>query len=1016
MATFRYFIIGGDGKTYPQQIYVNEGRFNNFNDFQAEAQRLINTELQDSGAVQLTLPDLSTGQETLVPEAQKNYNRSNGTTNLGGRTINLTNPAGASIYQGGSSPLLPAGSNIPTLPGMLNASSPETNPSTFYGDVNTGYGAATPGMANSAGQTEATLNTQRQAEIDRQLGVGGFSQGSIPFYGAGDGPQNVLRDSARGSGIPITREESSATSGGPLDTDFMAESAGAMAGFGESASELEKRRETEQEQERQAEIDLEKQNEFYDTGNYRSEGYPGEARLLKEIEKNGTIYRQYEFNLTGERGKTAYSGYFIVAPGKDNIYNDAFRFEYPITDEAFEKGVDWGGININDFAFTNEQDNSNIILSGIFTNFKNKATSERENSLSSIFKDLGRDYQIDASKLDTGNFGSFLGKEEIQFEAGDEIEQKAEGIDETLKGSGFVSEVGGDGPKTIVATDGSIVNTDNITSVKSAPTYSGASLENFFKEIGFNVPKENGSDINIDRFTSFPGFPSELLDPANLFIEVEEITTIPDPTDPSGLKTVEQRSTRFVANPAIEAAIQIYAENLRTRTDLQKSSDDTLQAQINATGGKAGPADGLNPVDLANLERELQTISSTGGRLASVSRGEGDSAELVQELTQLGQQELTQEAVRASGGLLGGFYSPLDAQGNPLESGGQRFVQGFNPQELLQSQQQQELDRIQAQNIPSILQAQLEAQQLGQQQSQNEAQRRAGILGQLSDIYSNPAQLAAIVRSGGNPLTQLQNELNRALPTGSTSSPFNIPQNLTNMPTASTSLSTSGIPTTMPATTTNAPQEINNRAETDAAVAEAQNFAQVNDPTTNQTIKISASSAPGNTPQRVDENGMVVAIEGAFYTIENVATGLVEERFIPNTEIRNYGLQDPFVFGQIANSINYQGPAKEFFGLTDENVNTALVEAGRLPAPTITDAATSPRFDTPDIPIYNPQMTEADIPLSNYGQQTLFGSAAVEGLAPDEVARRAAGFTPGGSSPLQGYFGGNPLGERAGVL
>ena len=70
-------------------------------------------------------------------------------------------------------------------------------------------------------------------------------------------------------------------------------------------------------------------------------------------------------------------------------------------------------------------DNSNIILSGIFTNFKNKATSERENSLSSIFKDLGRDYQIDASKLDTGNFGSFLGKEEIQFEAGDEIEQKA---------------------------------------------------------------------------------------------------------------------------------------------------------------------------------------------------------------------------------------------------------------------------------------------------------------------------------------------------------------------------------------------------------------------------------------------------------------------------------------------------------------------------------------------------------------------------------------------------------------
>ena len=772
MATFRYFIIGGDGKTYPQQIYVNEGRFNNFNDFQAEAQRLINTELQDSGAVQLTLPDLSTGQETLVPEAQKNYNRSNGTTNLGGRTINLTNPAGASIYQGGSSPLLPAGSNIPTLPGMLNASSPETNPSTFYGDVNTGYGAATPGMANSAGQTEATLNTQRQAEIDRQLGVGGFSQGSIPFYGAGDGPQNVLRDSARGSGIPITREESSATSGGPLDTDFMAESAGAMAGFGESASELEKRRETEQEQERQAEIDLEKQNEFYDTGNYRSEGYPGEARLLKEIEKNGTIYRQYEFNLTGERGKTAYSGYFIVAPGKDNIYNDAFRFEYPITDEAFEKGVDWGGININDFAFTNEQDNSNIILSGIFTNFKNKATSERENSLSSIFKDLGRDYQIDASKLDTGNFGSFLGKEEIQFEAGDEIEQKAEGIDETLKGSGFVSEVGGDssgasplglgGPGQILDQTGNIARIEDVPG-EFLDFEINEALSNFLAtspSLSLNLPVDaQGNRRNITP-EDFPGFPAEILDPNNLFIRVTETTSIPDADG----NMIPATTTKVVPNPAVELLLAQYAERIRGLTDLQGSADDILQAQISASGGFfGGPTGSLDIGQLEDLERETRSIQASGGRLVqeAIVDAEGNRTGQYKEiLTPLGQAELDeataarqqllqQEALRQSGGLLGGFYSPLDAQGNPLEAGQQRFIGGLTPQQLL-GRQEEEARRARQQEI-EILERQRERDLQLARINQAPQQFR-----NIADLYSNPVQLAAIVASGGSPLLRGQ--------------------------------------------------------------------------------------------------------------------------------------------------------------------------------------------------------------------------------------------------------------------
>jgi hypothetical protein len=75
-----------------------------------------------------------------------------------------------------------------------------------------------------------------------------------------------------------------------------------------------------------------------------------------------------------------------------------------------------------------------------------------------------------------------------------------------------------------------------------------------------------------------------------------------------------------------------------------------------------------------------------------------------------------------------------------------------------------------------------------------------------------------------------------------------------------------------------------------------------------------------------------------------------------------------------------------------------------------------PRFTAPDVPFYNPQMTEADIPLTNYGQQGIFGAAAAEGIAPDEVALRASRFTPGAGDPLQGYLGGSPLGERAGIL
>jgi hypothetical protein len=346
----------------------------------------------------------------------------------------------------------------------------------------------------------------------------------------------------------------------------------------------------------------------------------------------------------------------------------------------------------------------------------------------------------------------------------------------------------------------------------------------------------------------------------------------------------------------------------------------------------------------------------------------------------------------------------------------------------LAQQQSQELRRIQAQNIPSVLQAQLEAQQLGQQQSQAEAQRRAGILGQLADIYSNPAQLAAIVRSGGNPLTQLQNELNRALPVSGTS-PLNIPENLLNMPTGAVG----EIPADTPIdngtpTQTTTPVSATDTSSADLAMAQ-RNIAStinVNDPQTGERLKMRASSSPGQPEYEVDptdpEGRRVRPVQGAFYTIEKT-DGTTEERFIRNSQLGNYGVSDPLVFNTLASSPNYAGPPKEFFGLTDESITTALTEAGRIPTTTppptqvpTPEPTTLPRFTAPDVPFYNPQMTEADIPLTNYGQQGIFGAAAAEGIAPDEVALRASRFTPGAGDPLQGYLGGSPLGERAGIL
>ncbi len=84
--------------------------------------------------------------------------------------------------------------------------------------------------------------------------------------------------------------------------------------------------------------------------------------------------------------------------------------------------------------------------------------------------------------------------------------------------------------------------------------------------------------------------------------------------------------------------------------------------------------------------------------LTSEIRTEDGRAQLFEELSPLAKQDLTQEVLRQTGGRVGGYF---DAQGNFVE--GETFEQFLTSQrQEADRQQQRDLERIQAQNVPSI--------------------------------------------------------------------------------------------------------------------------------------------------------------------------------------------------------------------------------------------------------------------------------------------------------------------------
>ena len=785
---FRYYIIGGDGNTYEQQVEVDDRAGRSFTQLEADAQRQINNQLAESGATQLTLPDTNRGTNNYVPEVQRNFDPRTGTSNVGGRTINLSNPNAPTITQGCTSPLLPSGANIPPAvqPRITMTSSGNTG-STFYGDAGpVNYGAATPGFANSAGQTSAG---NVPFDINNQLMMQGATQGPAPspfaFNPEFSAPGTIdtrtpVRefegDVMEGGGGPIFAPPSTTLEPEPeIETDINA-----------LPSELTRINE-------QSVVGL--SGADFDTV-FR--------RLIEEkTASDGSLYRLYSYGLS--EGQLNAGGIetiaFLVEGGKENDYTQPFNNEVAVSPQTYERSPNILQLTPNDLLgygtsaeyFNNGGNRTDTIALNVYSreNYKDQEKIpdwyKKVNELNNreVFENRTNDGNIIYS------FGQGLSSEQL---AGADFMQPGTGNIGT--GTGIVAgteEEEVSGPQvgdfdTSVSSPGG-PGSGAAPSVSSGPgqtanqvrieDVSGEfldfditdALSNFLASspsLGVNLPVDaEGNRRNITP-DDFPGFPAEILDPNNLFIRVtEDRRELSDPSLPFNAQTnpyVTETITRVVPNPAVELLLTQYAERVRGLTDLQGSADDILQAQVSASGGLfGGPTGSLTINQLEDLERETRSIQASGGRLVQerVFDAEGEPTGQFREvLTPLGeeerlsrQQRLAEEAVRQSGGLLGGFFTPLTdpATGLPLtgEDAGQRFVQGFTPQQLLQ-RQEEELRRGRQQEL-EVLERQRERDlELARINQAPQTFRN------IADLYSNPAQLAAIVASGGSPLLRGQ--------------------------------------------------------------------------------------------------------------------------------------------------------------------------------------------------------------------------------------------------------------------
>ena len=460
-------------------------------------------------------------------------------------------------------------------------------------------------------------------------------------------------------------------------------------------------------------------------------------RLVNQKIENGTVFRSYRYDLEGN-GPPIFKNFIVNASEATDIENPQLH-EVGITKEAFDANKSFVDLTIEDIEqFTGK---------GASFYFPFLGSGSVPDWFETTMELSGKSIEEDG-RFFTFGVGGGQTVEDVVVPGAPGAGQGgavASGSENNLQGAVVSGEGDGDDADADAddddnQEDANVVRqgADNIIGVFPAPDYPQADLGNFLRNLGYNLPTDaDGREIPMDALTTLPGFPPELLNPANLFVRVESEVTLEDGT------TAVQSS--FIPNPAIEAALELYGREIQLRSNLAGDANDLIQAQISATGGVLpGPAGTLNQGDFNELATNLRVISSTGGRLSA----EFKDGETEISLSPLAQADLTAEVLRQTGGRVGGFF---DAEGT--------FVPGVTFDEYLKEQKetreqafQNDLERIAAQNAPSILSTNINRQQ-------SDANRRRGFLQDITNIYQNPAQLAAIVQAGGGPLLQLQAEL-----------------------------------------------------------------------------------------------------------------------------------------------------------------------------------------------------------------------------------------------------------------
>lgn len=211
------------------------------------------------------------------------------------------------------------------------------------------------------------------------------------------------------------------------------------------------------------------------------------------------------------------------------------------------------------------------------------------------------------------------------------------------------------------------------------PSVNPGSLDELFNNFGIDT---GAFGLTTD---SLPGFPIDLFEGQDLFVDVIETEQIPNPSyrgvrgsgqpdEDGNVEFYQITNTRRVENPAIKAALDAYSEQLRARTELEGSTAQIISQQIQSTRGMGVGADRLSPQELADLERNVSLIGASEGLMTAPRQFEQQLADFrLQQLRESGRPQVQQT--------LAGIYSDPVAYG--LATGteqGRAFLQNLENQ------------------------------------------------------------------------------------------------------------------------------------------------------------------------------------------------------------------------------------------------------------------------------------------------------------------------------------------------